>query len=162
MLNQSIKSLMELYGEQIVNDLIQRMNEQNINATGKGARDLRFRASGNGLQIEGYQYLTAVDAGVPKYKGKKPPAQALEEWIQAKIAPDLDRFELRRLSFAISKSIAKNGTIKRFQYSGSDFIQFVIDKNINNMAMDLADIALEAVDKEVTAELRTYKDIQVI
>ena len=63
MLKLNLKPLFQLYGEQFVNDIIARMNEQDINATGNAARNLRFEASPLGLQVEGDRYLTAVDNG---------------------------------------------------------------------------------------------------
>jgi hypothetical protein len=73
MLKLNLKPLFQLYGEQFVNDIIARMNEQNINSTGAGARSLKYKAGPLGLQVEGAEYLTAVDRGLDKYKVKKTP-----------------------------------------------------------------------------------------
>ena len=163
MLKLNLKPLFQLYGEQFVNDIIARMNEQDINATGNAARNLRFKASPLGLQVEGDRYLTAVDNG--QRAGKVPPPVrkgTLEAWVATKVAPGLDSLELRRLTFAISKAIGNNGTIKRFGYKGADFIDFVINKNSQSLVDDVAIESLEQIGQSIEGVFKTYKDIQVI
>ena len=165
MLKLNLKPLFQLYGEQFVNDIIARMNEpvdgKMINSTGAGARSLKYKAGPLGLQVEGADYLAYVDSGLDKYKGKKPPTAPLERWIEAKIAPNLDEFERKRMAFAISDTIAKKGTIKRFTYQGADFINFVINKNSQSLIDDIAQFSIEQIGEAIEAELKTYKDIEV-
>lgn len=161
MLKLNLKPLFQLYGEQFVNDIIARMNEQDINATGNAARNLRFKASPLGLQVEGDRYLTAVDNG--RGAGKRmPPRRSLESWIEAKVAPGIDEKSMKKLSFAIAKAISTNGTIKRFGYKGADFIDFVINKNSQSLVDDVAIESLEQIGQSIEGVFKTYKDIQVI
>ena len=160
MLRENLEALFDLYGQKFVNDLIDRMNELNLNATGNAAKNLRYEAASGGFRIIGDRYLTAVDAGRPRGR-RMPPRKALEAWIEAKVAPGLDQAELKSLSFAIARSIAKNGTIKRFGYRGADLIDFIINKNINSLTADAAQEALDAIGEQLELKAKTYKDIIV-
>ena len=130
MLKADLKSLFELYGEIFVNDLVSRMNEQNINATGRAARNLRYNANQKSLKITGPAYVLAVDEGLSRanYKGRQPSTSknGLIDWVSARIAPGLSGMELKRLTFAIAHTIKNTGTIKRFQYKGADLIDFIL------------------------------------
>ena len=68
-------------------------------------------------------------------KGKMPPIKSIEDWITAKgirvrqskaesKQTVLDR--RRAMAFVIARKISKSGTIKRFGYKGSKFIQDVL------------------------------------
>jgi len=158
MLGADLKALFQLYGEKFVNDLIARMNELNLNATGTGAESLRYESFGDGFIVTGNKYLTAVDSG--RGKGKQlPPRKALEAWIEAKVAPGLDEVELKSLSFAIAKSIQKNGTIKRFGYRGADLIDFVLNNNIEQLTADVAQEALDEIGQSIDLKAEISKDI---
>jgi hypothetical protein len=162
MLGKDLKALFSLYGEQFVNQFIERMNELDLNATGDGAKGLRYKASEMGFQITGNDYLVVVDEG--RGANKKPPpvkTGTLENWVATKVATGLDEKELRRLTFAISKSIGKNGTIKRFGYQGSGLLDYVINKNNETLTQDLADLGLEYLDTQLVGQFTKSKNIQI-
>lgn len=165
MLKADLKSLFELYGEIFVNDLISRMNEQNINATGRAARNLRYKANQKSLKITGPAYVLAVDEGLSRanYKGRQPSTSnnGLIDWVSARIAPGLSGMELKRLTFAIAHTIKNTGTIKRFQYKGADLIDFILKKNLNRMTEDIADHVLDGIEKSITLNIKTNKNITV-
>ena len=165
MLKADLKSLLELYGEIFVNDLIGRMNEQNVNATGNAARKIRYKANQTNLKITGPEYVLAVDEGLRRdnYKKRQPSTSknGLNDWVAARVAPNLSGMELKRLTFAIAHTIKNNGTIKRFQYRGADLISFILNKNLNRMTADIADYVLDGIDKSITVNIKTNKNITV-
>ena len=167
MLGADLKALFQLYGERFVNDLVQRMNDTGVNATGSGARSIRYKATQRKLTITAAQYLGAVDAGLNP-SAKQPPVSkdgknltALDKWVQAKVRPDLDGKDLRKLSFAIAKTIKRTGTIKRFKYQGADLVDFVLNKQLTPLTEDIAEYILKDIDKEFNLTLSTYKNIKV-
>ena len=169
MLTLDLKYLFDLYGEKLVNDLIARMNEDNSNASGAGAKSLRYKSSSVGLQITGNSYLGALSDGLHpnQYENKSPQGapspRKLEEWVRRKVAVGADEKAIRNLSFAISKTIQANGTLERFGYlgRGTDFIQFVIDKNNRFLLEDIANETLEQIGMALETEFSTYKDIEI-
>lgn len=166
MLGADIKALFELYGERFVNDLVQRMNDTGVNATGAGARSIRYKATQRKLTISSLKYLEAVDTGLNPSdfkRGRKPSTtnNGLERWVKAKVRPDLDGKNLRRLTFAIAETIKQNGTIKGLSYKGADLVDFVLNKQLNALTQDLAEYVLKDIDKAITLKLQTHKDIKV-
>lgn len=107
-------------------------------------------------------YWKFVDKG--RKSGKMPPLKPIEEWITAKGIPVKKAgkitkrkskrltnrrvrkaftevsFEKRRrsLAYVIARNISKRGTIKRFQYKGTNFYQPVIDKKIKELKKRVA------------------------
>lgn len=165
MLKADLKSLFDLYGEIFVNALISRMNEQAVNTTGNAARSLRYKANQKGLKITGPKYVLAVDEGLnpSSYKGRQPSTSrnGLDDWVATRVAPGLSGMELKRLTFAIAHTIATRGTISRFNYKGADLIDFVLKKNLNRMTEDIADYVLDGIDKSITLNIKTNKNITV-
>jgi len=166
MLGADLKALFQLYGERFVNDLVDKMNEKRINATGTAARSIRYKATQRKLTITAAQYLSAVDAGLTSlsYKGKKPPSttnNGLERWAKAKVRPDLGDKDIKKLAYAIARGIKKNGTIKRFEYTGAKLVDFVLNKQLGPLTDDIAEHILKDIDKEFNLKLSTYKDIKV-
>ena len=164
MLGPDIKALFELYGERFVNDLVERMNETGVNATGSGARSIKYRATQSKLSITSKKHVEGLDRSLfpSDYKGNKPSTSdnGLDKWVKAKMRPDLDGKDIRRLAFAVAATIKKNGTIKRFQYKGVDLVDFVINKQLEGLTNDLGEQVLKDIDKFITLRLNTYKNIK--
>lgn len=162
MLGADLKALFQLYGEKFVNDLIQRMNDTNVNATGTAARSVRYKATQRKLTITAAQYLGAVDIGLnPMKRTPSTNRNGLESWVSAKVRPDLDGKDLKRLAFAIANTIRRNGTIKRFKYRGADLVDFVLNKQLTPLTEDIAEHILKDIDKEFNLRLSTHKNIKV-
>jgi hypothetical protein len=165
MLGPDIKALFELYGEKFVNALVARMNNLNLNASGSGAKSIKYRATQRKLSITSKKHVEGLDRGLfpSDYRGKKPSTSnnGLERWVKTKMRPDLDGKDIRRLAFAVAATIKRNGTIKRFRYRGADLIGFVIKKQLKPLANDLGDLVLKDIDKAITLKLNTYKNIKV-
>lgn len=88
-------------------------------------------------------------ANYGRKRGKRPPIKSIEEWITEKglIKAGRDRSgrtplqQRRSLAFAIAAKIGSKGTIKRFQYKGSKFIESVLTReNVKRIAEHLAEL----------------------
>lgn len=164
-----LKYLFELYGEQLVNDLINRMNEDNSNATGTGAKSLRFKAGKLGLQVTGKKYLGALNDGLTRgqfrsqEKEGAPSPRNIETWLRAKAFVGVDDRSIKNLSFAISRSIQKRGTLasKGYNGQGTDFINFVINKNNKSLIDDVALETLEQFGQQLETEFELFPEIEV-
>ena len=169
MLNLDLKYLFDLYGEQFVNDLIKRLNEDGSNTTGKGAKSLSYNSTETGFTISGKKYLGALSDGLKPSQFKNqdsvegaPSPRNLEEWVKRKVAVGADAQEIKRLSFAISRAIWKKGTIKSKNYQGTDFIDFVINKNTGSLVRDVAEETLQQIGTALEMQIkREYKNVQV-
>lgn len=171
MLNLNLKYLFDLYGEQFVNDLIKRLNEDGSNTTGKGAKSLRYKSSETGFTISGNQYLGALSDGLrpEQFKNRNnvegaPSPRNLEEWVKRKVAVGADAQEIKRLSFAISRSIWKKGTLEKNGYygKGTDFIDFVINKNTGSLVRDVAQETVEQIGTALEMQVkREYKNVDI-
>lgn len=169
MLNLNLKYLFDLYGEQFVNDLIKRLNEDGSNTTGKGAKSLSYKSTETGFTISGKKYLGALSDGLKPTQFKNrdgvegaPSPKTLEEWVKRKVAVGADAQEIKRLSFAISRAIWKKGTIKSKNYQGTDFIDFVINKNTGSLVRDVAEETLQQIGTALEMQIkREYKNVEV-
>lgn len=169
MLNLNLKYLFDLYGEQFVNDLIKRLNEDGSNTTGKGAKSLSYKSTETGFTISGKKYLGALSDGLKptQFKNRNgvegaPSPRNLEEWVKRKVAVGADAQEIKRLSFAISRAIWKKGTIKSKNYQGTDFIDFVINKNTGSLVRDVAEETLQQIGTALEMQIkREYKNVEV-
>lgn len=136
MLEKQLNNLMKNYGVIFINDLISKLNEQNLNASGKAARSLDYSIDGDTLKITGVSYIDQMNKG--RRSGTFVPIRPLQDWIERKFGLSVN--EARPFAFALSKSIQRKGTIKRFGYGGGQFIDYIIKKNIlgiNNKLTDL-------------------------
>lgn len=86
------------------------------------------------VSVTGEEHWIWAEEG--RRKGKFPPIKAIEEWITAKgIQVRKSRTQSTKsvlaarksMAFAIARSIAKKGTIKRFGHKGSGFVKDVIN-----------------------------------
>jgi hypothetical protein len=169
MLNLDLKYLFDLYGEQFVNDLIKRLNEDGSNTTGKGAKSLSYKSTETGFTISGKKYLGALSDGLKPSQFKNqdnvegaPSPRNLEEWVKRKVAVGADAQEIKRLSFAISRAIWKKGTIKSKEYQGTDFIDFVINKNTGSLVRDVAQETVEQIGTALEMQVkREYKNVDI-
>lgn len=169
MLKIDLKYLFDLYGEKLVNDLIEQLNEDGSNASGDGAKSLRYRSKKSGLEISGNKYLGALSDGLsPSQFRSQDPKQApsplkLKEWVKRKVAVGASDKEVTSLAFAIARSIQTKGTLKKFGYggSGTDFIKFVIDKNTRPLMDDIATETLEQIGVALEAKFLTYKELEI-
>lgn len=87
----------------------------------------------NGVKVylEMLEHWEQVDQGRPKGKKLTPQEmRSLESWIKIKGIPSKYRMKMPSALFLISRAIEKKGTIKRYGYKGSNFIQKAMTEQI--------------------------------
>ena len=144
-------------GRETVSRLKEQLYMDETIATGKLANNIESKAVGNALTITMEAYGGAIDEGIRA--GKRPPnGDRIEEWLRVKGIRLRDNttgrylkqtdYNYNKIAFLISRSISRRGTLKDFQFKGSNFI----DRAINNTLDEFDDAILEAFNKELTKE----------
>ncbi len=149
-------------GRKTVSRLKEQLYMDETIATGKLANNIESKAVGNALTITMDAYGGAIDEGIRA--GKRPPnGDRIEDWLRFKGIRLRDNttgrylkhtdYNYNKISFLISRSISRRGTLKKFQFKGSNFI----DRAINNTLSEFDDTILEAFNKELTKEFDKIK-----
>lgn len=149
-------------GDQVVNRLQQQLATDDTVASGNLSRSIKSQAVGNALTVTMAGYGGAIDEGIRA--GKRPPnGDRIEEWLRVKGIRLRDNttgrylkqtdYNYNKISFLISRSISRRGTLKYFKFKGSNFI----DRAINNTLDEFDDAILEAFNKELTKEFDKIK-----
>ena len=150
-LNAQLEILMTMYGEKFVNDMIEKMNEDGTVHTMNAAKKLRYAASSSYLAIVGPSYVEQISMG-RRAGAEPPPPRNLERWVQDKMGEN-DPKRIRSLSFALSKTIGKKGTIERFGYQGTNLFTYVVKKNIDPLSRDVANVLLRSANEQIKANI---------
>ena len=132
------------YGTLLVQKFKAQLKIDGTQATGDTEKSLNYVVGTAELQILADKSLEYIDKG--REPGEAPPLSAIAQWARAKgIKPrGGDGSFIKSTSMTevwmiknIAKSIAENGTIKRFGYKGSGIIDFVYlnqkDEMLNNI-----------------------------
>jgi hypothetical protein len=151
-LNAQLEILMEMYGEKIVNDMIAKMNEDGTVHTMNAAKKLRYASTASYLAIVGPSYVEQISMG--RRAGKTPPPpRNLEKWVEDKMGEN-DPKRIKSLSYALSKTIGKKGTIARFGYQGTNLFTYVVNNNIAPISRDVARILLQSANEQIKASIK--------
>ena len=149
-------------GDQVVDRLQQQLQTDDTVASGNLSRSIKSQAVGNALTVTMAGYGGAIDEGIRA--GKRPPnGDRIEDWLRFKGIRLRDNttgrylkhtdYNYNKISFLISRSISRRGTLKYFEFKGSNFI----DRAINNTLDEFDDAILEAFNKELTKEFDKIK-----
>lgn len=153
MLKDKLNTLYDKYGKSIIKRMIQKMNQMDLNASGRAAKSLKYEKLPDGLAIYGEEYFEQIDKGrMPN--NSRPPLQPIFQWVQRRMAVD-DAKEARRVAFAVQQTIAERGTIKRFGYKGADILDFIIKTEIKNKFQPEA---MKLVKTELLKEAKRLKN----
>ena len=151
-LNAQLEILMEMYGEKIVNDMIAKMNEDGTVHTMNAAKKLRYASTANYLAIVGPSYIEQISMG-RRAGATPPPPRNLERWVQDKMGEN-DPKRIKSLSYALSKTIGRKGTIERFGYQGTNLFTYVVNNNIAPISRDVARILLQSANEQIKASIK--------
>jgi len=127
-------SILNGYGNSVVQQIKQNLASTNTDATGKTSRSLRFEVKQQGstttLKIFGRPFIATVETGRKATPGKKPSRQFVDnikEWTKARGIPV-------GASYAIARSINEKGTPP----TGKKIISNVINDTLtNNISKDV-------------------------
>jgi hypothetical protein len=151
-LNAQLEILMEMYGEKIVNDMIAKINEDQTIYTMNAAKSLRYAATSGYLAITGLSYVEQISMG-RRAGATPPPPRNLERWVEDKMGEN-DPKRIRSLSYALSKTIGRKGTIERFGYQGTNLFTYVVNNNIAPISRDVARILLQSANEQIKASIK--------
>jgi hypothetical protein len=165
----NLKRLLNLYGELFVREYRKRLKADGTYASGRASRSLEYGVTIGQLQSElsvlGERYITAISDGRGKNK-KMPPSTAILRWMKDKgvrLRDSKGRFavlsdyKMRGIAYAIARSIGREGTIKRFNNTGTGLIDIVY----NNIKDTFGDEILEAFGEDIEYTLERYlKDVK--
>lgn len=147
MLEQDLKALLELYGEEIKNAIQKRLKDDNKYATGKAHNELIAKVTPNSLSIEGWKYIGTISGG--REPGKKaPPISKIIEWMEAKqgftiksSAYKNKRGRIGSLAYIIAKKIKERGI------KGNNMLTDIRMNIIPRFDADLADIIQDEITR---------------
>lgn len=131
-----------------------KMQEFDLQATGRGLDSVASVVDGDTLSIMGEDYLLALDDG--QEAGTIARMEDLIEWATARGLAPAENIE----SFAagVQQAIYKNGTIKRFGYQGTNFLKFAIDEYLPRLAGSIEEEIAEALEKGIIDKINR-KDV---
>jgi hypothetical protein len=181
-LSKKFFEILAEFGKEFSEDLIQELIDKKVVGGGGSASELagsiKFRVTRvPSIEFTMNDYWEFVEYG--RRKGKKPPIDAIVQWIKWKgIRPTLydklkdktlgktkgaERKQLREaayeksvksLAFAIANKIAEKGTIKRFNYKGANFITDVLNDRVERLEKRLLDEVGIEIQVELTDRLK--------
>lgn len=132
----NLQAELNKYGKLLVERYKAQMKIDGTDATGDTANSIKYIATQSELDIIADKALEYIDKG--RKAGEAPPLSAIAQWARAKgIRPRGGGGSFIKSNAIteywmiknIAKSIAENGTIKRFGYKGSGIIDFVYQSN---------------------------------
>jgi len=125
----------------IKNDLIQYMQTENRNASGRSAASLQVNATQTGGQLIGAQYIEFVFRG--RGPGKFPPLSAIIDWLNFRGLP-------RGMAWIIGKRISEAGT-KLFQEGRNVLNEVITEERIK----EFTDRLLETYTAKIKSDIET-------
>lgn len=180
----TIQSILDDFGTHLKEDLQKELLAKGVETNGgqnsRLGNSIRFFFTNNGttLNLALNDYYEAVDKGRGANE-KAPPVSSLLAWIKRKgitftlsqkrtglikatknktVRKGLKQVSIEKarlgLAFAISRSIGKHGTIKRFNYHGANFFDHVVkDGRIDKLKTAL----YELTKQEIIVAINGYK-----
>ena len=136
----NLQSELVKYGTLLVERYKAQLKIDGTQATGDTEKSLNYIVGSGQLEILADKSLEYIDNG--REPGESPPLSAIAQWARAKgIKPRGGGGSFIKSNYItevwmiknIAKSIAENGTIKRFGYKGSGIIEFVYQNNKEEM-----------------------------
>lgn len=110
-LTESFKQAMQRIGETVKEKMIDTLFENQSYHTGNLARSIEVTADDDGFTITLNKYGQYVEDGTKRKPGRRPPVQAIMEWIKIKRISKPAKFkDNKSFAFAIAASIGKHGT----------------------------------------------------
>jgi len=138
-----VQATLEQYKDKIVIQLKDRLAEQGLVASGKLQNSIYGVVTETGINIFAEGYGTFVEEG--RGPGKMPPRNKILEWVESRnlqsINPKYKR--PKDIAWMIARSIAEKGTIQRFGYQGSKFIDFVSKNIMASLTKDIEESYLK-------------------
>lgn len=161
--------------ENLIKEFTRKLQAQakadKTNASGDLAKSFTGKITKKGIEISSnVKYLGSVDKGLnPRGRGKIPKVENIQKWAKLKgIRPyrklksggvkfsKITDNSMRSMAIGIAMGIKKNGTIKRFQYKGSNIFDKVLDSMQRRIGLEVGD----GFSADLRSELRRIVKIK--
>jgi len=144
-----VQATLEQYKEKIVTQLKDRLAQQGLVASGKLQNSIYGVVTQTGINIFAEDYGIFVEEG--RGPGKMPPRNKILQWVESRnlqsINPKYKR--PKDIAWMIARSIAEKGTIQRFGYQGSKFIDFVSKNIMVSLTKDIEESYLKDINEQL-------------
>ena len=147
-----VQATLEQYKEKIVTQLKDRLNQENLVASERLRDSIYGVVTKTGINIFAEGYATFVEDG--RGAGKMPPRDKILEWVEARgLQSSNIKYKrtnrLKDIAWMTAKSIAEKGTIKRYNYQGSKFIDFVSKNIMASLTKDIETSYLKDINDQI-------------
>jgi len=151
-----VQATLEQYKEKIVTQLKDRLAQQGLVASGKLQNSIYGVVTQTGINIFAEDYGIFVEEG--RGKGRAPldtreggSFQRILDWVKTKNIQSIDtKYKRPRdVAWMIARSIGAEGTIKRFGYQGSKFIDFVSKNIMVSLTKDIEESYLKDINEQL-------------
>jgi hypothetical protein len=162
-----VKATLERYKKKIVTQLKDRLTQEKLVASNNLKNSIFGRVTQNkdraAIEIYAADYAVWVEQG--REKGKMPvdrnnteqPLHKIIDWVKNKNVKSINKKYKRPkdIAWMIAKSIADRGTIKRYGYQGSKFIDYVSNSITASLTRDLESSYLEDINDQINGNKKT-------
>ncbi len=152
-----LQATLEQYKEKIVTQLKDRLNQENLVASERLRNSIYGVVTKTGINIFAEGYATFVEDG--RGPGKMPPRDKILEWVKEKgLQSSNIKYKranrLKDIAWMIAKSISEEGTIKRYNYQGSKFIDFVSKNIMTSLTKDVEESYLKDINDQLNGNTK--------
>lgn len=153
-----VQATLEQYKEKIVTQLKDRLNQENLVASKRLRDSIYGVVTKTGINIFAEGYATFVEDG--RGAGKMPPRDKILEWVEERgLQSSNIKYKrtnrLKDIAWMIAKSIAEKGTIKRYNYQGSKFIDFVSKNIMASLTKDIETSYLKDINDQINGNSKS-------
>ncbi len=143
------KEILSKEFESLKEDLIKAYDQKGMRASGDFADSLEVVASGFNVKLWGNDYAQQLETG--RQSGKRPPIDAIKQWIDDKGIANRLNGEITRnqLAFLIARKIGREGW-KRKDYGGVELISDVVtDERIQKIIDEVGEAQVVVYTTEI-------------
>ena len=155
-----VRRLLERMGSEALQRLRTNINKDRTRASGALHDSMYYKIVKTRIDIYMANYAKAIDEGTNPRTGKPSSyfVGKIKKWMQSKgltgkVRNKSGKVNINKSARAIAESIYERGTIKRFGYKGSNFI----DRAVNNIENEFDEDILTAFSSEIDKELEKIK-----
>ena len=147
-LENQLKKYAEAYTQKYKSKLISDGNK----ASGKLVNSVKPKMLKNGFSILAKSYIEQISEG--RRIGVTPSSTKILEWAKQKgITPEKggqSESNMKRMAFAIARSISVHGMLKKYGFKGTGIIDFVY----NSLSKQMGDDLFEAYKQDLEEQLK--------
>jgi hypothetical protein len=153
-----VQATLEQYKDKIVTQLKDRLAQQGLVASSKLQNSIYGVVTQTGINVFSEDYGIFVEEG--RGPGKMPPRNKILEWVKAKglTSSNVKYKRLNRpkdIAWMIARSIAEKGTIQRFGFQGSKFIDFVSKNIMASLTKDIETSYLKDLNDQINGNSKS-------